>query len=59
MTRYTVKKLGTNWWITGADDGPIGPYATRAVAESNARDLRRLERHGDEPDFVTTDKRKE
>ncbi len=59
MTRYEIKKMGQGWWIFGDESaGPMGPYDTKAEAESDACGLRRFNRHENEPGYVTSEKRR-
>ena len=57
--KLKTRKLGSHWWITGDDeDGPCGPYDTKAEAESDRKGLIRFNRYEDNPEYVTTDKPK-
>lgn len=44
------------WWVHGMDDGPIGPYETRAEADEDRAGVQRFLRHGHKRGYVTTDK---
>ena len=48
----TITRNTTGWWILGDDYGPMGPYSTRAEAESDRRGVRRFYSH---PDDITSD----
>jgi len=51
-----TRKLGRHWWITGDEnDGPYGPYGTRAAAEEDRRGINQFVRHQDEPGFMTAE----
>ena len=52
----TTERRGNEWWIidpTGAMDD-MGPYQTKADAESDRRGVERFE---DRPGFITSDPR--
>jgi hypothetical protein len=52
-----LHKANDGWWIVDVPDTqPCGPYETRAEAASDMRGLRRFFRHGDDPEFLTTEK---
>ena len=47
--KLAAKRLGRYWWIVGdEEDGPCGPYDTRAEAEEGMKGLRRFARHEDD-----------
>lgn len=50
-----LAKHAAAWWITGHEDGVIGPYNTRAEAEQDRAGLERTARHGHHWAYWTTD----
>ena len=51
--KLRTARLGRYWWIVGdEEDGPYGPYDTRAEAEDDRKGIRRFERF---PDDVSVD----
>ena len=53
-----VSQATNDKWVVWTDDGPCGPYDTKAEAESDMRGLARFEKHKDRPGFITSDKPK-
>ena len=54
--KLKTAKLGKLWWVTGdEDDGPFGPYFTRALAEESRRNIIQFYRHENEREFFTAD----
>jgi hypothetical protein len=53
----TVEQRSDGWWVTGLpDDTPdVGPYDTKAEAESDRRGMSRFYRQSDKPGFMTAD----
>ena len=44
--KLRTARLGRYWWIVGdEEDGPYGPYDTRAEAEEDRRDLRIIDKY--------------
>jgi len=56
---YRLIRRSTLWWIEGLTDGLVGPYESKADAERDRRGMERLERYGDRPGFVTSERREE
>ncbi len=53
------KKMGKHWWIVGdQEDGPYGPYDSKAEAESDRVGVKRFFRHQNEPGFMTSERGK-
>jgi len=51
-----IKRLGLHWFITGNEEiGIMGPYETKAEAESDRRGIMRTIRYENEPGFMTSD----
>jgi hypothetical protein len=48
-------QVGNVWIIWTANREPIGPYDTKAEAESDRVGMERYLRHGHKPGFMTTD----
>jgi hypothetical protein len=53
---HTVQ-VGKIWVIFTDDREPIGPYDTKAEAESDRKGLERFYRHGHKPGYMTTEKK--
>jgi len=54
---YRLIRQSTLWWIEGLPDGLVGPYESKGEAERDRRGMERLERYGDRPGFVSSDKK--
>ena len=54
----TVTRNCNAWWIHGYLDGPVGPYSTKAEAESDMRGLLRFEKYENRKGFVCSEKGK-
>ncbi len=57
MLNLTVQQHPEGWVILGMPetDDPLGPYATRAEAESDRRGLERTEKYGHLPKYWSVD----
>jgi hypothetical protein len=53
-----VQVKATGKWVIWTDDKePIGPYDSKAEAESDRAGLERFYKHGHKPGYITTDRR--
>jgi len=55
-SKFKTKKYRGKWWIVGDPEvGPMGPYGSRADAESDRRGMELFDRYGHLPGFVTSE----
>lgn len=53
-----VKRIGKQWWVVGIKDvPPMGPYDTKAEAESDRVGVARFLRNEDKQGYMTSCKR--
>ena len=53
-----LERREDGWWIVDVPDAEVsGPYETRAEAASDMRGLRRFFRYGDDPGFLSSERR--
>ncbi len=59
MHKLRTKKMGAKWWIVGdEEDGPYGPYDTKADADSDRRGIQCTLDNWESRSYVTSERSK-